>query len=136
MDLTPDVDNTGDSHATWVSDVSAAGFITVAGLATESVGSGATFWTVDVTKGKVVEVVRFEGGQARDVNADGDVVDGSENVWNWLGGPSSTLPGLDRPCSEPSGRHINDAGTVIGTHRVRFKGRCRGHAVIWTRIDP
>ena len=134
------VDDTGGSSADWVSDVS-GGFITLAGYSNKNV---ATFWTVDVAKGEVVETFRFQDKvYARDVNAGGDVVGEGELVWNWLGGPSSTLPGFDDRCGEPYGRRINDAGTVIGyrkvfvsTGRGKNTGYCGQQVMIWTKIDP
>lgn len=137
VDLTPRADNTGDSHAFWVSEVS-GGFITIAGRAAEPDGSGATFWKVDVGTGKVVDVFRFGGSGVWDVNVHGDFIDGSTTVRNWLGGATSTVPHLGRRfCAKSVTRHINDDGTIIGSSSVSVsKGRCRSHAVIWTKIVP
>ena len=66
-------------------------------------------------------------------NSQGEVlVTSPARVWDRIDGTEEELPTLSGNCST-SASNLNEAGTVVGQSRIKVKGQCTGHAVIWTQ---
>ncbi|MCH7474415.1 MAG: hypothetical protein IIA27_07055 [Gemmatimonadetes bacterium] len=110
-----------------ISDVSTDGKVYLAG----QLDFNPVVWVFDVETGSIDEQVLTEGGGAEAVNAAGEVVLRNA-VWTLATGQVASLPTLRGSCSS-SGRGINVDGAVVGSSSVKKKGRCTGHAILWTK---
>lgn len=113
-----------------ISDVSTDGKVYLAG----ELDFSPVVWVVDVQNRLLIdEQVLTEGGGAEAVNAAGEVVLRNA-VWTLATGQVASLPTLRGSCSS-GGDGINVDGAVVGSSSVKKKGRCTGHAVLWTKSN-
>ena len=138
LDLTANSDNSGDNHATSVTEPS-GGFVQISGYTSIAGQQRPTVWTVDLWSKDVTvtAVVRLEegsgGGSA--INNVGEVAVSSGVVWTPELNLVEALPTLSPRKCNTNARQLNNLGTVVGYSGVSKKGRCTRHAVLWTKTS-
>lgn len=142
LDLTANSDNSGDNHATSVTEPS-GGFVQISGYTSIAGQQRPTVWTVDLRSkdvtAKDVTAIRLEegsgGGSA--INNVGEVAVSSGVVWTPALNLVEALPTLSPRKCNTNARQLNNLGTVVGSSGVSKKGRfnCTSHAVLWTKNE-